>query len=75
MIVTKKVNKHRCQGCTVPLLLPIYPMSLSADNFLFQIITKGCNNDRRVLVPSLASCIQPVEKVIWKKKRQKKKSI
>ena len=39
MIVTKKLNKHICQGFTVPLLLLIYPMSLSAE-FLFQIITK-----------------------------------
>ena len=47
IIVTKKVNKHICQGYSVPLLLLIlYQMSLSADNFLFQIITKGCKNDR-----------------------------
>ena len=32
LIVTKtKVNKHICQGCSVPLLLLIYPMSLSAE--------------------------------------------
>ena len=38
IIVTKKVNKRICQGYSVPLLLLIlYQMSLSADNFLFQI--------------------------------------
>ena len=38
----------------------IYQMSLSADNFLFQIITKVCKNDRMGLV-----------QVLWKKKGQK----
>ena len=38
------------------LLLILYQMSLSADNFLFQIITKGCKNDRMGLVPVPASC-------------------
>ena len=43
MIVTKKVNKHECQGCTVSLLLLIHLMSHSAKkcNSIFQIITKG----------------------------------
>ena len=38
----KKVNKHICHGYSVPLLLLVYPMSLSAEllnNFLFKIIT------------------------------------
>ena len=38
MIVTKKeVNKHIiCQGCSVPLLLLIYPMLLSAEFLLIK---------------------------------------
>ena len=58
IIVIKKINKHICQGYSVPLLqLILYQRSLSADNFLFQIITKGCKNDKMGLVPSPASCI------------------
>ena len=46
IIVIKKVNKHICQGYSVPLLqLILYQISLSADNFLFKIITKGCKNE------------------------------
>ena len=53
------------------------------NNFLFQIITKGCRNDRRGLVPSSflvpLSCLlcTPVEKSYKKKDRKqvKKKSI
>ena len=71
-----KVNKL-CQGYSVPLLQLIsYQMSLSADNFLFQIITKGCKNDRMGLVPSPASCIYTCRKILWKKgqKQVKKKA-
>ena len=73
----KKVNKHICQGYSVPLLqIILYQMSLSADNFLFQIITKGCKNDRMGLVPSPASCIYTCRKILWKKwqKQVKKKA-
>ena len=77
IIVTIKVNKHICQGYSVPLLLLILnQMSLSADNFLFQIITKGCKNDRMGLVPSPASCIYTCRKTFMKKgqKQVKKKA-
>ena len=56
----------------MPLLLLLYTMSLSAEflnNFLFQIITKGCKNDRMRLVPSPASCIYTCRKS-YKKKGQ-----
>ena len=73
IIVTKKVNKHICQGYSVPLLLLIlYQMSLSADKFLFQIITKGCKNDRTGLVPSPASCIYTCRKSFMQKQVKKK---
>ena len=76
IIVTKKVNKHMCQDYSVPLLLLIlYQMSLSADNFLFQIITKGCKNYRMGLVPSPASCIHICRKSFMKKgQKQVKKN-
>ena len=65
IIEIKKVNKHKCQGYSVPLLqLILYQMSLSADNFLLQIITKGCNNDRMGLVHSPASCIYTCRKIL-----------
>ena len=51
--------------------LILYQTSLSADNFLFQIITKGCKNDRMGLVPSPASCIYTCRKFLRKKKGQK----
>ena len=52
----------------MPLLqLILYQMSLSADNFLFQIITKGYKNDRMGLVPSPTSCIY----TFYEKKGQK----
>ena len=70
IIVTKKVNKHICQGNSAPLLLLLYQMSLSADNFLFQIITKVCKNDRMGLMPSHASCIYTCRKSFTKKKGQ-----
>ena len=77
IIVTKKVNKHISLGYSVSLLLLIYPMSLSADKFLFQIITKGYKNDRMGLVPSPASCIYTCRKSFMKRwtKRSKEKSI
>ena len=58
------------------LLICIYEMSLSADNFLFQSITKGCKNDRMGLVPSPASCIYTCRKSFMKKgqKQEKKKA-
>ena len=58
------------------LLICIYEMSLSADNFLFQIITKGCKNDRMGLVPSPVSCIYTCRKSFMKKgqKEVKKKA-
>ena len=37
----KKLNKHICHGCTVTLLLLIYPMSLSADFFIIPNHHKG----------------------------------
>ena len=42
-------------------------MSLSTDNFLFQIITKGCKNDRMRLVPSPTSGIYTCRKGFIKK--------
>ena len=58
------------------LLLILYQMSLSADNFLSQIITKGCKNDRMGLVPSPTSCIYTCRKSFMKKlqKQVKKKA-
>ena len=60
----------------MPLLLLIYQMLLSADIFLFQIITKVCKNDRMGLVPSPASCIYTCRKSFMKKgqKQVKKKA-
>ena len=57
-------------------LVALYQMLLSADNFLFQIITKGCKNDRMGLVPSPASCIYTCRKSFLKKgqKQVKKKA-
>ena len=58
------------------LLLTLYQMSLSADNFLFQIITKGCKNDRMGLVPSPASCTYTCRKSFMKKgQKQVKKKV
>ena len=59
----------------MPLLLLIYPVSLSADN-LFQIITKGCKNDRMRIVPSPACCMYTCRKRFMKKgqKQVKKKT-
>ena len=60
----------------MPLLqLILYQMALSADNFLFQIITKGCKNDRMGLVPSFP-VYTPVENFYEKKgqKQVKKKA-
>ena len=76
IIVTKRVNKHICQGYSVPLLLFVYQMSPSADNFLFQIITKVRKNDRMGLVPSPASCTYTCTKRFMKKgqKQVKKKA-
>ena len=63
MIVTNKVKMSESklvyiytyvtQGCTVPLLLLIYPMILSAEFLQQLLIPKECKNDRRGLVPSL----------------------
>ena len=60
----------------MPLLLLIYQMSLSPDNFLFQIITNGCKNDRMGLEISPASCIYTCRKNFMKKgqKQVKKKA-
>ena len=62
----------------MPLLqLILYQMSLSADNFLFQIITKGCKNDRMGLVPyPVPPVYTPVENFYEKKgqKQVKKKA-
>ena len=54
----------------------IYKMSLSVDNFLFQIIIKVYKNDRMGLVPSPTSCIYTCRKSLMKKgqKQVKKKS-
>ena len=60
----KTINKHMCQGYSVCLLLFINPLSLSTDNFLFQIITKGCKNDRMGLVHSPASCTYACRKAL-----------
>ena len=52
----KKVNKHICQGYSVPLLLLIAIPNVtfsSCNSFLFQIITKECKIDRRGLCPPL----------------------
>ena len=57
----------------VPLLRLLYQMSLSPDNFLFQIITKGCKNDRMGLVITHASCIYTCRKSFMKKKTETSK--
>ena len=65
MAVTKKVNKHVCisglfnASCTAYTQCHQFQLNF-CNNFLFQIITKGCKNDTRGLVPSPTSCIQPV---------------
>ena len=57
-----------CQGCSVPLLLLIYPMSHSQQNFcnfLFKIITKGCKNDKKgrdYLPPVYTTCRKSYKK-------------
>ena len=73
ILVTKKVNKHICKGYSVPLLQLIYQMSLSADNFLFQIITKACKIDRMGLVSFPASCIYTCTKSFMKKRQKQVK--
>ena len=56
----------------MPLLLLLYPMSLSAEFLLFQIITKGCKNDRMGQMPSPASCIYTCKRKIGQKQVKKK---
>ena len=78
MIVTKKVNQHIYVRAILCLSCCLYTQGRFRqnffNNFLFQIITKGCKNDRRGIVPLLPPV--SVEKLIRKKgqKQVKKKA-
>ena len=48
IIVTKRVNKHICQGYSVHLLLLVYPMSLSAEFLKLFLIPNHHKGDARM---------------------------
>ena len=77
MIVTKKVNKQNVQCLSYCLYTHQCQFQQNfCNNFVFQIITKGCKNDRGGLVPSPppppASSTQPVEEKKGQKQVKKK---
>ena len=81
MIVTKKCKeKIICRDCTVPLLLLVYPMSLSAEfqfNFLFIPTTKrGARMTERDQCPPLSpvyNVLKEVGRLIFKTKNNSKR--
>ena len=69
--VTKK--EAYMSGLFCASLAAYIPNVTFRDNFLLQIITKGCKNDRMGLVPSPASCIYTCRKSNMKKGQKQEK--